>query len=60
MEVNYQKHGYRDRNSYLLALSQDYGIDLETVRALAHLLGESEDFDGLINALEDYDEEYYF
>lgn len=49
----YTDNGYKDRAEYLSALSEDYGVDIETVQCLADLLGESEDFDGLISALED-------
>lgn len=49
----YQNHGYKDRNEYLQCLAEDYGIDLETVILLADILGENEDFDGLVSALED-------
>ena len=49
----YTDNGYKDRAEYLSALSEDYGVDIETVQCLADLLGESEDFDGLVSALED-------
>lgn len=49
----YTDNGYKDRAEYLSALSEDYGVDIETVEALADLLGEDEDFDGLVSALED-------
>ncbi len=48
----YTDNGYKDRAEYLSALSEDYGVDIETVQCLADLLGEEEDFDGLISALE--------
>lgn len=44
---------YKDREGYLKSLAEEYGVDLDTVLSLADLLGPSEDFDGLINALED-------
>lgn len=49
----YQEKGYRDRNHYLECLAEDTGIDLDSVYALADLLGPSEDFDGLVSALSD-------
>ena len=49
----YVEMGYEDRNDYLDCLADDYGVDVETVYALADLLGSEEDFDGLIVALED-------
>jgi len=49
----YQKHGYKDRNDYLSSTADEYGVDPYVVSCLADLLGENEDFDGLINELED-------
>lgn len=49
----YTDNGYKDRAEYLSAISEDYAVDIETVQCLADLLGENEDFDGLISALED-------
>lgn len=49
----YQMNGYKDRNDYLSCLAEDYGVDLDTVKALADLLGPNEDFDGLVSQLED-------
>lgn len=42
----YCENGFNDR--------EDYGLDLEqVVRPIADLLGPTEDFDGLIDMLED-------
>ena len=49
----YQENGYADRDDYLTCLSEDYGISIEDVYSLAEMLGENEDFDGLVYALED-------
>ena len=49
----YQKHGYKDREDYLNALADEYGVARMVVFSLAEMLGPNEDFDGLINALED-------
>ena len=49
----YLENGYKNRDDYLESLSNDYGVPLETVYILAETLGESEEFDGLISALED-------
>ena len=49
----YQRNGYKHRQDYLESLADDYEIDLETVLALAEVLGPSEDFDGLVSAIED-------
>lgn len=49
----YKENGYTDRKDYLICLSEDLGVDLETVMLTAELLGSNEDFDGLISMLED-------
>ena len=49
----YQQNGYTDRDDYLNCLSEDYGVSIEDVYSLAEILGENEDFDGLVSALED-------
>lgn len=59
MESIYMQLGYTSRRDYLRFMSDDYGVPLETVYALASILGPIEDFDGLINALEDAAEEIY-
>ena len=41
------------REQYLRQLADEYGIDELIVFELADVLGENEDYDGLINALED-------
>jgi len=55
----YQEHGFNNREDYLKDLAEDYGMDYSTVKFLADLLGESEDFDGLISSLEDYEESLF-
>ena len=54
MENVYTENGYKNRRDYLRCMAEDYGAPLETVHALAGVLGADEDFDGLIVALEDY------
>ena len=49
----YQENGYADRDDYLNCLSEDYGVSIENVYSLAEMLGEHEDFDGIVCALED-------
>jgi hypothetical protein len=49
----YTDEGYANRRAYLDSLADDYDLDRSTVYALAGILGSSEDFDGLICALED-------
>lgn len=52
----YQENGYKNRKDYLKCLSEDYGVDLHAVYALADILSQEEDFDGLISQLEDMEE----
>ena len=49
----YQENGYADRDEYLNCLSEDYGVLIDDVYSLAEMLGENEDFDGLVSVLED-------
>ena len=49
----YEQNGYADKDDYMTCLSEDYGVPIEDVYSLAEMLGESEDFDGLVSALED-------
>lgn len=53
MQTIYQENGYEDRDHYLECLADEYGVSSETVRTLAEVLGEDEDFDGLVSNLED-------
>lgn len=55
--VRYERHGYIDRRAYLYGLSEDYGIPIERVEALAELLGPTEDFDGLLTMLAEMEDE---
>ena len=50
----YEQKGYTDREHYLRSLALEYEIDHESVLNLAHLLGQNEDFDGLIEELKDF------
>lgn len=49
----YQEHGYANRTEYLTSVAEDYGVDFITVLSIASVLGKSEDFDGLLSALDD-------
>ena len=49
----YLENGYDNRDDYLRSLSEDYGVPLDAVLALAEVLGPDEDFDGLVSNLED-------
>ena len=48
----YRKHGFKDRKAYLKYLGDEYNVDLDEVFAMAEVLGRSEDFDGLVSALD--------
>lgn len=50
----YTEMGYESRKDYLECLAEDFGVDIETVYQVADLLGPSEDFDGLVSILSDY------
>lgn len=50
----YEMNGYADRQDYLDDLADNMGLDRSIVSALADLLGETEDFDGLVSSLEDF------
>lgn len=43
-----------ERTKYLRNLADDYGLDQTVVIELAHMLGEEEDYDGLVSAVQDY------
>ena len=51
----YAAHGFKNRRAYLAGLADETGVPLDVVHTLADLLGPSEDFDGLVSALEDYE-----
>lgn len=52
----YVSNGFKDRAEYLLHLSDEYMVPLDTVESLAETLGENEDFDGLVTAVQDITE----
>lgn len=54
--IDYTAHGYANRRAYLQSLSEEFGVNLSTVQALADVLGPSEDFDVLVTTLEDFAE----
>ena len=55
----YQELGYETRLDYLNALAEDTGVPREIVYSIAQVYGPSEDFDGLVTAVEDYAESQY-
>lgn len=58
MDNVYEMNGYSNRREYLYDLADTMGIERATVMALADMLGETEDFDGLVTSLEDYSEDF--
>ena len=48
-----EDQGYENLNEYLENVSEDYGVDIETVYTMADLLGETELFDGLVSMIGD-------
>ena len=54
----YVENGYESREDYLKCLSEDHDVDIVIVKNLASLLGEDEDFDGLVTSLEDYSNDW--
>ena len=53
----YKENGYADREDYLQSLSEDTGVPLDVVQTIADFLGPSEDFDGLVTTLDDWEGE---
>ena len=49
----YTDNGYEDREDYLRSLADENEVDYETVKEMADLLGENEDFDGLVTSVQD-------
>lgn len=49
----YQENGYKDRKDYFNYLAAEFDVPITTVLLLADMLGQNEDFDGLVSALED-------
>lgn len=43
----------KEREQYLIDLAEEYGAEVQTVFALAEVLGPSEDYDGLVAELQD-------
>ena len=48
----YKDYGYNNRTEYLQSLVERTGQDIAVIQCLAELLGQDEDFDALIVALE--------
>jgi len=54
--INWSETAWETKEEYLADMAEDYDIDRYTVDSLADLLGDSELFDGLLVALEDYND----
>ena len=50
----YVQRGYADRDDYLQGMAQEMDVPLGTVRQIAEVLGDNEDFDGLVGELEQW------
>lgn len=55
-QKKYEEKGYKNRLDYLINIANDYGVPFDVVRGMAFVLGTEEDFDGLIAALEDWED----
>lgn len=55
----YKEKGYANRKAYVVATADDYGVPHDIAIELANALGSSEDFDGLLSALEDASSEVW-
>ena len=49
----YEKNGWDNREDYLRGQAEYYDLSYQEVKTIADMLGESEDFDGLVSSLED-------
>ncbi len=59
IEMNvYIENGYENRQDYLECLADEAGISIDEVLMMADLLGENEDFDGLVSMVEDFSDMY--
>ena len=54
-ETVYQQQGYKDRADYLESLEKEYNIPEGFLGAMSDVLGECEDFDGLVSSAQDYE-----
>ncbi len=50
----YAEHDDLSRSDYLEAVASDNGVTLEAVLSVADLMGEDEEFDGLVTFIEDH------
>ncbi len=55
-ENRYTNNGFKDREDYLKSLCDEFPSDW--VEMCSDMLGEEEDFDGLVSHLEDFEDMY--
>lgn len=55
----YQRNGYKNRSEYLSEMALDFDVPEDVVATAAELLGESEDFDGLLSVMADYEGRFF-
>jgi hypothetical protein len=51
----YQIKGFDNRREYLEHIADEYCVPLAAVFATADLLGKTEDFDGLVSLIKEYE-----
>ena len=44
----YKENGYKDRKDYFTHLAEEYGLSIFDVAQMSEVLGQQEDFDGLV------------
>jgi hypothetical protein len=54
----YKERGFDTREGYLESLSEDYGVPLHVVNLISSEIGQEEDFDYLLVALDEISGEY--
>ena len=50
----YIDNGYKNREQYFESLSKEYNVSLEVIIEMDDFMGQSEDFDGLVNMVKDF------
>lgn len=50
----YEQKGFENRTAYIKAVAEQYEMEYEQVRQLALVLGQTEDFDGLLSMCADF------
>ena len=56
VQTVYERNGYKDRTDYFQQLAAEYNCPVDVVESVADMLGENEDFDGLVSSMEDWEE----